>query len=430
MRNNSHSVAEPGPLWQALAPDWELVHDLMGGTRQMRAAGLRWLPKENSESWDAWRTRLNRSVLFNGFGRTIAALAGRPFAENVAVKNAHPSIQAVAANMDGRGMSLTSFAGNLLRLMLRDGMAYILVDAKPEGGVPYCVLLEAAQMIGLRHDATGTGIIQARIRERVIEKKSQFSDDWVEQIRVLEPSRWTLYKQDHGRFGGWKRKAEGAMGIAEVPLVECAVYADYGKSNSAAPPLLDLAWLNIAHWQSSSDQRHILHIARVPILFARGMDTSEGRLDIGPNRLIIADDASADMKFVEHSGAAIAAGRQDLLDLEEKMAVMELDLLARRPGNSTATARAIDRAQSNAFLHMLVDDVRDHLNHTLRLVARWLDLPETAAGEVVLPKHFPIDLATSDSANQLLETHSTGNMSAEEFLAAIERKGLMQPAHS
>ena len=75
------------------------------------------------------------------------------------------------------------------------------------------------------------------------------------------------------------------MGIEHVPVVECAVDADYAMR--ARPPLLDLAWLNLAHWQSSSDQRHILHIARVPILFARGMDTAESQIDIGPNRIIM-----------------------------------------------------------------------------------------------------------------------------------------------
>ena len=74
-------VAEPGPSWQELAPDLELIHDLMGGTRQMRSAGLRWLPKEHSETWEAWRARLNRSVLFNGLARTVAALSGRPFSQ-------------------------------------------------------------------------------------------------------------------------------------------------------------------------------------------------------------------------------------------------------------------------------------------------------------------------------------------------------------
>jgi hypothetical protein len=189
------------------------------------------------------------------------------------------------------------------------------------------------------------------------------------------------------------------------------------------PPLMDLAWLNIAHWQSSSDQRHILHIARVPILFAKGMDASDSQIEIGPNRIIIAEDNSADIKFVEHSGAAIAAGHQDLLDLEEKMAVMGLDLIARRPGQPTATEKAIDHAQSNAFLHMLVDDLRDHLNAVLRLAALWFGLPEAAAGQVVLPKYFPINQQKSDQAHDLLDKHKTG-MPADDFLTAVERNGI------
>ena len=54
---------------------------------------------------------------------------------------------------------------------------------------------------------------------------------------------------------------------------------------TAHPPLMDLAWLNLAHWQSASDQRHILHVARVPILFGRNLTLPEDGLALGPNRL-------------------------------------------------------------------------------------------------------------------------------------------------
>jgi hypothetical protein len=392
----------------------------------MRSAGLRWLPKEHSEAWEAWRVRLNRSVLFNGLARTVAALSGRPFSQDVTLKGAHPQIQQFCQNIDGRGCSITTFAGHLLRLMLRDGLVYLLVDAKPDGGMPYCVMIEASQMIGIRRNPTHQGFSQIRIREQVMQQKGSFTDEWEDQIRVIEPGKWMLFKANGNRRSEWACHDQGHMDIDQIPIVECAVNPDHMML--ASPPLLDLAWLNMAHWQSSSDQRHILHIARVPILFARGMEASESQIDIGPNRLIIAEDSTADIKFVEHSGAAIAAGRQDLLDLEEKMAVMGLDLIARRPGQPTATARAIDRAQSNAFLHMLIDDVRDHLNGMLRYAALWFGLPEEAAGEVVLPKHFPIDAKTSDDAEQLLSDRKGGRISPEEFLASIEKKGVLAPA--
>ena len=109
------------------------------------------------------------------------------------------------------------------------------------------------------------------------------------------------------------------------------------------------------------------------------------------------------------------------------MAVMGLDLMVRRTGHPTATARAIDHAQSNAFLHMLVDDVRDHLNGVLKWAALWLGLPEAAAGEVILPKHFPIDAQIAETAESLLSDKRAGRLSPEEFLASIERKGVMPP---
>jgi hypothetical protein len=38
-----------------------------------------------------------------------------------------------------------------------------------------------------------------------------------------------------------------------------------------SPPLLNLALLNIKHWQSQSEQDNILHVARVPLLVAYGL---------------------------------------------------------------------------------------------------------------------------------------------------------------
>ena len=61
-------VATPNAASMAMAQDWTLIHDLMGGTRAMRSAGEKWLPREPGESPEAYRIRLGRTYLFNGFG--------------------------------------------------------------------------------------------------------------------------------------------------------------------------------------------------------------------------------------------------------------------------------------------------------------------------------------------------------------------------
>lgn len=215
------SIAVTGLAHRAMAPELDLLVDLMGGTTAMRRGGQRWLPRESNESWTAWRARFGRSVLFNGLSRTVA---GRPFARPVALADAPPPLMAMATSLDGDGTPLGSFASMLLRALL-----------------------------------------------------------------------------------------------------------------------IDLAWLNLAHWQSASDQRHILHVARVPILFGRALQVADGEIEIGPNRLILADDPAAGLRFVEHFGTAIAAGRQDLVDLEDRMAVLGLDMMRHHPGAPSTRHRPTSR---------------------------------------------------------------------------------------
>ena len=44
-------------------------------------------------------------------------------------------------------MSIQRLASQLLQLLLRDGVAHLLIDQNEDGGRPYIVLLEAAQVI-------------------------------------------------------------------------------------------------------------------------------------------------------------------------------------------------------------------------------------------------------------------------------------------
>ena len=149
-------------------------------------------------------------------------------------------------------------------------------------------------------------------------------------------------------------------------------------------------------------------MARVPILFGRALQAGDDALEVGPNRLILADDPAADLRFVEHSGAAIAAGRQDLMDLEDRMAVLGLDMIRRQPGNFTATARAIDAAESHAALSGFVQVLRDGLEAALALMASWMGVPDTSVGQLSISRQFPIGDDQAAEADLLLRARLAG----------------------
>jgi len=416
-----NSIAVPGLAHRAMAPELDLLADLMGGTTAMRRAGQRWLPRESNESWTAWRARLGRSVLFNGLSRTVQALSGRPFSRPVALADAAPPLMALADSVDGDGMGVGSFAGMLLRALLTDGMVHILVDRPRAGGEPYFVLLPAARLIGARRD--GGGLTDIRIRETRARPQGRFGEEAVEAVRHIDRKRWSLW---HATRSGWRQHEEGAHDFGRVPLVTLNT-APLGFMR-ARPPLIDLAWLNLSHWQSASDQRHILHVARVPILFGRALQVSDGEIEIGPNRLILADDPAADLRFVEHSGAAIAAGRQDLVDLEDRMAVLGLEMMRHRPGETTATGRAIDAAQTHAALNAIVQTLEDGLSQAFRMAATFLGLEAGAAGRIVISRQFPVRDEQAAEADLLLRARLAGEIGREAFLAEIARRGILGSA--
>jgi len=424
----SDDVARPSQQWVRLMEDLDLIHDLAGGTRAMRAAGTKWLPKEHAESWDAWRQRLNRSILFNGFARTWQATAGYVLGETILLKDAEPRIARLCGNIDGCGTTLDGFAARMVQLILRDGAAYILVDMPREGGLPYFVLVEASQMIGLVHDQQGSllsgrGVLsQVRLNEVVSRRNSRFGFIQQQRVRVYERGHWSIWEDEYEN-GNWAQIEEGQMGIETIPFITAEM--KQGQGSTVRPPLMDLAWLNLAHWQSSSDQRHILHIARVPILFARGMNNMDGPIDVGPNRLIVADDPAAEVKFVEHSGAAIEAGRQDLIDLEEKMAVLGLDLLRDRQANPTATGRVIEETRQNATLVVLKQVLKDSLEHAFGLAAAWLNLDPGDAGRIVISGRSAEKMRIGNDADLLLRARQAGDITKDQFLKEIERRGII-----
>lgn len=414
-------LATAAPRWRQLVDDLDLIHDLMGGTGAMRRAGLKWLPREQAETWEAWRQRLGRTFLFNGLSRSLDAMTGQILGGAVSLEDASPAITAISNNIDGRGGTLQGFATRVAATLLRDGAAYVLVDAPDDGGQPYFVLIEPTAVLGIHYDHLHQPVM-LRLRETTEKQKSRFDFEQHEQIRIYEPGKYSLW-QETDIAGTWAVHREGAMEINAIPLVEIEMTTP--SAGLIRPPLMDMAWLNLAHWQSASDQRHILHIARVPILFARGMSSLDGPLDIGPNRLIVADDPAADIKFIEHSGAAIEAGRQDLIDLEDKMAVLGLDLIRERPGQPTATAKRLEYASKNATLAMIRTKLRDGLEAGFRLAAAWMGENEADAGRIIIPEDSPLQHRHQMEADLLLKARMAGEISKDHFLHEIERRGIL-----
>lgn len=432
------TVDTPIEAYNAAFEDWGMIDALLGGTKAMREAGEIYLPAFPKETSPAYERRKKSTFLFAAYKRTVNAVAGRPFQRSITLGPDVPaSVGALTENIDRRGNNLTVFAARQFRTLCSHGASHFLVtypqlgdgatlaDAQAENARPYWVHIHPRDLIGWRW-APGDGtprLTQIRYRECVREDDGEFGERVIHQVRVVEPNRIQVWRKNSDDV--WVLYTEAPSDLGVVPL--CSIV--YGSTDDpliGEPPLLELAWLNVEHWQSSSDQRTILSIARVPILFAAGFTEDDiSAVEIGPTRMIRSSDPQAKISFVEHQGAAINAGKDDLLAIEDRMAVLGLELLRPRITAITATASEIDAASQRSQLGLMVTKLSDQLEAGLGYTAMWQGQKYETGGSVDVFKDFDLTEEEGKDVDQLLNMRRAREISRETFFAELMRRGFL-----
>ncbi|HKJ73745.1 MAG TPA: DUF4055 domain-containing protein [Alphaproteobacteria bacterium] len=425
--------------WDAMAPKWDMIETLLSGTDAMRDAGEKYLPRHSEESDGNYDERLERCTLFNMMELTLEALVGKPFSDPLKINDDVPQeIQQILHDVDLQGNDISTFARHWFREGLAKSFAHVLVDYpvlteeqrrgrtladdRREGRRPYWVLIKPENVIfAAAENINGREVLtHVRIKEEVVVREG-FAENVVSRVRVLEPGMfqvWEFVRQNKRRKGEWKIVAEGATGLNFIPLV--TFYSNRSSLMFGKPPLEDLAHLNIRHWQSTADQINVLTVARFPILAVAGATDSTGTtMAIGPRQLLGTKDPNGRFYYVEHSGKAIEAGRQDLMDLEQMMASYGAEFLKRRSGNVTATGRALDSAEAMSSLQDAAIRFNDTVNKALDMTATWLDLPD--GGTVEIKQDYGPSKVSDQMLKTLLEARKNGDLSREDLLDQLKQ---------
>lgn len=425
-------VSDPSAEVLAMQPDWELAAALLGGTRAMRAAGKSLLPKWPNEDEIAYAARLATATLFPAYARTVQTLTGKPFSKPVTIGEDVPAqIQPWLADVDLEGRNLDTFAADVMESALGYGLAGVLVDYPKANGVrtmaderaqglrPYWIHVKPQQILGWRaRRVNGAWVItQFRLMESVCEDEGEFGEVAIPQIRVLAPGAWQTWRQNDKK--DWLLFDEGTTTLGYVPFVP--VYGNRTGFLTAKPPLVEMAHLNVEHWQSSSDQQTILHVARVPILAVIGVDDDKWSLTVGASSAVKLP-AGSEIMYVEHTGAAIEAGRNSLDDLEEQMRQAGAELLV-IDQKITATQVNTENAVGMCALQRVVQGLEDALDQALQMTADWIKAGE--GGHVTIFNDFGAATLADASAQLVLTAQQGGLLSKATAINELKRRGTL-----
>lgn len=426
-----------------MLPKWRMLNTLLGGTSAMRAAGKVYLPQHPHESDPNYRDRLNATTLLNMTELTLDALVGKPFSDDVSVKDAPKELENFLDDVDMQSNNLhvfcrswfreglaKSFAHVLIEMprltMMPDGRQRTMADDQNEGVRPYWSLISPENVIFMGY-TTVNGALEPdhiRIMESTVERVG-FTEVTVNRIRVLTPGWWELLEErmdQRTKKAVWVSVDGGETGLSYIPWV--TFYSNQDGNMTGKPPLEDLGYLNVAHWQSTSDQRNILTVARFPMLAVSGAHDTPNNdvMVIGPRQLLATRAENGKFYYVEHTGKAIEAGANDLDKLEQDMAAYGAEFLRKRPGGQTATARALDSAEATSPLQDMTFRFIDSVESALWITADLMGLAEKDM-EVKITTDFGPDEVKDVDLRTLAEARRNRDISRKHFTDELKRRG-------
>jgi Domain of unknown function (DUF4055) len=427
----TNKISALSPEISEMSQDWAMLSALMGGTRAMREAGKTFLPQWPNEDAESYKARLSVSTLYPAFRRTVEIMSAKPFVQDMTMEPNIPSALTILVDdCDRQGTKINEFFADRFAECLSHGLTGVLVDHTPFsaktvkeektlGARPYFCSYKPQSILGFRVE---DGVLtMVRLIESVRVYDDNFGESTIEQIRVLSKGAWQLYRKN--QKDEWVLFGEGATTIDFVPFVFF-----YGKKLSfgvGQTPLIDLAYQNVEHWQSSSDQQSILHVARVPILFARGFGDST--ITIGAGSAVSTGEENAELKWVEHTGQSINAGKESILALEERMRQAGSEMLVKRAGNTTATQVLSDNEANKSQLQNIVEEFENGIELCLRYAAKWKSIEYVP--DVDLYKDFSVE-ADSVEIDYLLKAQMQEIVTKDEVKNELIRRGVLKQTES
>lgn len=432
-------VNDTDPRVSAMAEDWRLIETLLGGTKAVRAAGERYLPRYSLETEQDYKARLNTATLFPALAQTIRELTGRVFGETIALDDDAPEwIRGdVWPDIDRQGASGHVFARAWWREGLALGLCHVLVEApqvvarsqaeqRQAGARPYCILLTPKRVLGWKHAPDGS-LAQLRITWSRTEP-GEFGDTTVPQIRVYDtvPGGTVIVREFEERKAAkgnekeWVQVGQIATGVTSIPLA--TFYTGKTAPMCAEPPLRELAHLNAKHWALQASADALLQVASVPLLAVIGVNEDAQTIPVG-SKAALNLPPGGDAKWVEHSGKAIESGRAQISDLEDQMKAIGAKLIEPGGATKTATQAGEEAASANSVLAGWVQDFADSMAALLDVIAGYRD--DETGGKVKLHADLDPDSAPVESMQVLSKMRAQGDLSRATLFAEAQRRGLV-----
>ena len=430
-------------------PRWNFCLDMLGGTDYIRTRGEQYNPKMPAESQGDYDKRLQRSDFFSMFEETCGGLTGMVLRKPIDFEDETPeALTDLAEDIDGMGTGLNIWARRFLFDSIARGHMGLLVDYPEVDGNPslgerrdeykmraYFCMVAPENILNWRTTVEYGRLVLTllTLREIVQRPLGDFGEEFITRYRVYRRERVA----DTGQVTVevWESDAQGKkvrLVTPSRPVTPCTTIPFAVHYSGATlgylyskPPLLELAFTNIAHYQMQSDYRNSLHISSAPILVTKGLRRRAGGATQAVGAAIGMEcGKDGDIKYVEHTGAALGSARIAIQDVEARAAALGLAMLKREARTAeTLGAVKLDKSEQASKLALAAKNLEDVLEVAFGYAAEFMAVEYET--EVVVNQDFSDLTFDPDMIRALNELVAAGNLTRETMWDLLIRGGTL-----
>ncbi len=402
-----------------MTPLWERVRDCHLGQAAVKAKSETYLPPlpghRGFKGREAYERFKNQALFLGATSRTVRGLVG--------AATWKPAVVETPRALDTLARDLQANLRGAVRELLLTGRLGLFVDSPVDRLDPYLALRPAQRIINYETGRDGFLYV-------VLDESGHVPDRDDPYEKVYEESYLELFL-DRGRYGlrrhlldeweGEFRSLEPVFPSRQGEALRAIPFVLLGTEGPGVevvtPPLLEVADLNIAHYQLDALHKSTLEKSALIQPYVTGFRPEQGRepLPFGGGHLWDFPNENTRVGMLEPSGAAFEAFEREKAALEERMAAMGARLLEpQKRAAETAEALRLRQAAEHVTLSAIVKSVEQGFRLIAGHACRWLGLDPEAC-RIELAADFSVSRATAGELEAWMRQVQAGLMSYERY---------------
>jgi hypothetical protein len=446
------AIDEEHPEYTARKIQWEKLRDCAAGQEAIHAAGTKYLPKLSDQSKEEYEAYQKRTPFYGATGRTIDGLSGMIFRKEPQYEvpdGMIPMLEDVTLD----GTTLLGFAEQIVDDDITVGRAGIFVDhpvvapntsvadAERNNQRPFLKHYTAEQIFNWKVEGRKNAqvITQVRLWEwQEIPGENEFDVKVRKQIRILDFNPEGQYRQrvfikvkfPMGKEE-WVQQGPDIVPLKNGVPLDFIPFFFVGVKNGSAktekPPLIDLANINISHYQSTADLEHGAHFTGLPTAVITGHSDSVGDGEekevyrIGSSTAWVFPEAEAEVQYLEFQGQGLQALETRVEKKEQQMAALGARMLSPdKKAVETAETAQIHRMGETSVLASLAKCVSESIEAALKVMSDWAGYKSDKL-TFHLNKDFLATQMSSDELTALLQLWQSGGIAYADLLENLKK---------